>query len=70
MRSPGRHIPSQRGTGIDYRVMTPETENAREANSGMLKLIRVDTLRRVHNVGFLVRRLKYVVCGTGLSSKV
>ena len=26
---------------------------------GMLMLIRVDTLRRVHNVGFLVERLNY-----------
>ena len=27
---------------------------------GMLKLNRVDTLRRVHNVGFLAGRLNYV----------
>ena len=27
---------------------------------GMLRLIRVDTLRNVHNVGFLARRLIYV----------
>ena len=26
---------------------------------GMLRLIRVDTLRRVHNVGFLAERLNY-----------
>ena len=42
--------------------MIPETENPREANSvypgtpGMLRLIWVDTLRRVHNVDFLTRR--------------
>ena len=43
-----------------YRVMIPETENPQEAKSvypgiglsGMLSLIRVDTLRRVHNVDF------------------
>ena len=27
----------------------------------MLRLIRVDTLRRVHNVGFLAGRLKYII---------
>ena len=27
---------------------------------GMLRLIRVDTLRRVHNVDFLVERLIYI----------
>ena len=31
---------------------------------GMLRLIRVDTLRRVHNVGFLTRRLKYIITQT------
>ena len=44
--------------------MIPETENPQEAKSvcrislcDMLRLIRVDTLRRFHNVGFLVGRL-------------
>ena len=31
--------------------------SARVSLRGMLKLIRVDTLRRVHNVGFLAERL-------------
>ena len=26
---------------------------------GILRLIRIDTLRRVHNVGFLTKQLKY-----------
>ena len=44
---PSRHNPSQGGKR--YRVMIPETENPR----GMLRMIRVDTLSRVHDVGFL-----------------
>ena len=46
-----------------YRVVIPETENPQEAKSvrvslrGKLRLIRVDTLRRVHNVGILAGRL-------------
>ena len=45
--------------------MIPETENPQEAKSvwvslrGMLMLIRVDILRRVHNVGFIAGRLNY-----------
>ena len=35
--------------------------SARVSLRGMLKLIRVDTLRRVHNVGILEERL---ICGT------
>ena len=31
--------------------------SARVSLRGMLRLIRVDTLRRFHNVGFLVKRL-------------
>ena len=49
---------------IGYNVMIPETENPLEVKRvsvrvslrGMLRLIRVDTLRRVHNVGYLVIR--------------
>ena len=45
--------------------MIPETENQQEAQKlsvrvslrGIFRLIRADTLRRVHNVGFLVGRL-------------
>ena len=43
--------------------MIPETENPHEAKNarislrGMFRLIRVDTLRSVHTVGFLVERL-------------
>ena len=44
--------------------MIPETENLQEPKMSilvslrsMLRLIRIDTLRRVHNVGFLVGRL-------------
>ena len=47
--------------------MIPETGNPQEAKSvcristlDMLRLIRVDTLRRVHNVGFLAERLKFL----------
>ena len=45
--------------------MILETKNPQEANSirlsrrGMLMLIQIDTLRRVHNVGFLEGRLNY-----------
>ena len=46
--------------------MIPETENHRRPKEyvrfclrGMRKLIRVDTLRRVTNVGFLVEQLIY-----------
>ena len=47
--------------------MIPKTENPQEAKKvsirvslrGMLRLIRVDTLRRDHNVGFLAGRLIY-----------
>ena len=48
-----------------YIVMIPEIENPQEAKSirvslrGMLRLIRFDTLRRVHIAGFLARRLIY-----------
>ena len=45
--------------------MTPETENPHEAKSfylgslrGMFMLIRVDTLRKVHRVGFIAAWLK------------
>ena len=55
---PGWHIPSH-----GDRVMIPATENPQEAKGAypfrlfeMLRLIRVDTLRRVHNVGFFTRR--------------
>ena len=48
------------------RLMIPETENPREAKSVYpgnparhARLIRVDSLRNVHNVDFLARRLKY-----------
>ena len=38
--------------------MIPETENSQEAKSVYpVRLIRVDTLRRVQNVGFLAGRL-------------
>ena len=47
-----------------YRVMIPETKIHRRRKvyirvslCGMLKLIRVDTLRRVLNVGFIAERL-------------
>ena len=47
------------------RRLIPETENPQEAKSvypvslrGMLRLIRVDTLRIIHNVGFLAGQLK------------
>ena len=46
--------------------MIPKTDNQQEAKNyvrvglrGMLGLIRVDTFRMVHNVGFLVERLIY-----------
>ena len=35
--------------------------SVRDSLHGMLRLIRVDTLRRVHNVGFLAARL---ICST------
>ena len=35
-------------------------ESVRVSLRGMLRLIRVDTLRRVHNVGFLAGRLKCI----------
>ena len=57
---PGRYIPYQGDTGIDYRVMIPETETPQEAKGVMLRLIRIDTLRRVHNVGFLAGRLIFL----------
>ena len=45
--------------------MIPKTENPQKAKMsvrvslrGMLRLIRIDTSRRVHNVGFLAGRLK------------
>ena len=48
--------------------MIPETENPQEAKlsarislRGMLRLIRVDTLRRAHSVGFLAGRLNYTI---------
>ena len=51
-----------------YRVVIPETENPQEAESvyrvglcGMLRLIRVDTLRRDNNVGFLAGRLDPII---------
>ena len=51
--------------------MIHETENPQKAKSiypgkparhalGMLRLVRVDTLRGVNNVGFLVERLNYI----------
>ena len=50
-----------------YRVKIHETENPQEVKMsarislrGMLRLIRIDTLRRVHNVGFLVIRLFFI----------
>ena len=49
-----------------HRVMLPETENLQEAKSDCpgkharhAWLIRVDTLRRVHNVGFHAKRFIY-----------
>ena len=51
-----------------YRVVILVTENPQEAKSAYpvkpaaLRLIRVDTLRRVHNVGFLAGRLFMIVC--------
>ena len=53
-----------RGIEVYYRAMISETENPQEAKSAcrvslrdMLRLIWIDTLRRVHNVGFLADRL-------------
>ena len=47
--------------------MIHETENSKDAKvfvrmslRGMLRLILVDILRRVHNVGFLVDHMIYV----------
>ena len=44
-----------------YTVMIPETENPQEAKSDRVSLIGINTLRRVHNVCFLVERLKCVL---------
>ena len=48
--------------------MNPETENPQEAKvsvhvslRGMLMLICVDSIRRVHNVGFLIERERKIV---------
>ena len=60
--NPGRYTPS---LGLGYIVMITEMDIPQEAKSvsvrvslrGILRLIRIDTLRRVHNLGFLVIRL-------------
>ena len=56
---PGRHIPSQGDICIEFwflkqKIHSRWTVSVRVSLRGMLRLIWVTTLRRVHSVGFLV----------------
>ena len=63
-------MPSQGDRGIQQLFLKKKIHRRRKVSvrinlRGMLRLILVDTLRRVHNVGFLVGRLNYIYIGEG-----
>ena len=51
------------------KIHRRRTLSVRVSLHGMLRLIRVDTLYRVHNVGFLAGGLKYACCQCLFKSK-
>ena len=56
LTDPSRHIPYQGERGIELGFLKQKIQ-AKSVYPGKLMLVRIDTLRRVHNVGFLASRV-------------